>query len=85
MWQLLLSLSVEDFGEEVLQARILWGVEELLGGAVFEDDAAVCEDDAVGHFASKAHLVGDNQHGHAVIGDTFHQIQHIADHFWVQR
>ena len=39
--------------------------EELLRGLIFLDLALIDEDDAVGHLAGEAHLVGDHQHGDA--------------------
>ena len=33
----------------------------------------------------KAHFVRDAHHGHALIGQLHHHVQHLADHFWVER
>jgi len=58
--------------------------EELFRGPLFEDHAVVHKDDAVGHFAGKAHFVRDAHHGHAVLGQIFHAAQHFVDHFRVE-
>ena len=58
--------------------------EELLRGLIFLDPALIDEDDAVGHLAGEAHLVGDHQHGDAGVGQLLHQLQHLADHLRVK-
>ena len=60
-------------------------VEHLFGRALLHDEAAVHEDDAVGHVAGEAHLVGDHDHGHAALRQAFHDAQHVAHEFGVQR
>src|SRR3712207_8428124 len=32
-----------------------------------------------------SHLVGDDQHGHALAGEVGHHLQHLADHLRVER
>ena len=46
--------------EELLRARLLRVAEDLLGRALLDDDAAVHEDDLIGHGAGKRHLVRDD-------------------------
>ena len=58
--------------------------EELLRGLIFLDPALIDEDNAVGHLAGEAHLVGDHQHGDAGVGQPLHQLQHLADHLRVK-
>ena len=58
--------------------------EQLLRGFILLDAAIIDEDDTVGNFARKTHLVGDHQHGDAGVGQLFHQLQHFADHLRVQ-
>ena len=43
------------------------------------------KDDSVGDLPSKAHLVGHNDHGHAVLGERCHRIQHFLYHFGIER
>ena len=64
---------------------MLRAVEEIVRRRAFQHRALVHEDDAVGHFAGKAHLVRDADHGHAVLGQIAHHQQHFAHHFRVQR
>jgi hypothetical protein len=33
----------------------------------------------------KPHLMRDANHRHAIFGQIFHHLQHLHDHFWVQR
>ena len=39
----------------------------------------------VGGFASKTHLVADDDHGHAFVGELLHDRQDLADHLGVER
>ncbi|BDZ54876.1 hypothetical protein GCM10025870_19490 [Agromyces marinus] len=59
-------------------------VEEVVGVAVFDDSAFVHEHDLVGDFAGEAHLVGDDEHGHAALGEAGHEVEHALDQFRVQ-
>ena len=60
-------------------------VKQLGGRILLKDRAAVHEDDAARHLAGKAHLVRHDRHGHAVGGELAHEIEHLADHFGVER
>lgn len=42
-------------------------VEDLVWFAVFEEFTICGEDDAVGYLAGKSHLVGNDDHGHALL------------------
>ena len=53
--------------------------------ALLDDDAAIDEQHAVGDVAGKAHLVGDDDHGHAVIGELAHHAEHVADQLGIER
>ena len=81
----LLKAMLQHLGQERLQAGMLGVGEQLLRGLVLLDFAVVDEDDAVGDLARKAHLMGDDQHGDAGVGQLLHQFQDLADHFGVQR
>jgi hypothetical protein len=48
---------------------------------LLDDDAAVDEQHPVGDVLGECHFVGDDDHGHAVIGELAHDAQHIADQF----
>ena len=76
---------VEDLRQEqpgALRARI---AEELLRRRLLDDLALVHEDDAVGDRAGKAHLVRDDQHGHARARQLHHHVQHLLDHLGIER
>jgi DNA-binding transcriptional regulator GbsR (MarR family) len=62
------SGRVEDPGEEGPGALVLRVGDDLGGWTLFDDHTVVHEDDPVGHVAGEAHLVGDDEHGHAVQG-----------------
>src|SRR5688500_7363112 len=58
----------EDLGQEVLRALRGRAGEEGLGVGGLDDPPAVHEHDPVGRAAGEAHLMGDDDHGHAVAG-----------------
>ena len=58
--------------------------EEGLGLVLLGDDAFIHKQHPGGHAAGKAHLVGDHHHGHALVGQLLHNLQHLAHHFRVQ-
>jgi hypothetical protein len=58
-------------------------VEELLR-SVLLNDLALVEEDAIGHFLGKAHLVGEDDHRHAGLGQFAHNFQHFLDHLRVE-
>ena len=60
-------------------------VEELVGCAGFHDLAVGHKHDAVGHAAGEVHLVRDDDHRHALLGQTDHDLEHLVDHLGVQR
>ena len=49
------------------------------------DDSLIHKQHPAAYFAGKAHLVGHHHHGHAVLRQFLHNIQHFAHHFGVQR
>ena len=50
---------------------------------LLDDLAMVHEDDFIGNLAGKSHLMGDDQHRHAVFGQIPHDLKHLCDQFWV--
>ena len=59
-------------------------LEDVFGRPLFEDFAAVDEDDAVGNLAGEAHLVRDDDHRHAFCRQLLHDGEHLADHLGVE-
>ena len=58
--------------------------EELLRGGFLDHDTVFHEDGAGRDVAGKAHLVGDDQHGHALLCQLPHDGQHFAGQFRVE-
>ena len=52
---------------------------------LLDDDAAVDEQHAVGDVAGKTHLMGDDDHGHAVVGELAHHAENVADELGIER
>src|SRR6478752_1031771 len=75
----------QQLGQKILGPAALGIGEEFLGGRVLDDLAVGHEHDAVGGLAGEAHLVGDHDHGHALLGELDHDVQDLVDHFRVQR
>ena len=50
----------------ITEQRLLGIQQNLLGGTLLHDIAAVHKDHSIGHLSGEAHLVGDDHHGHAV-------------------
>ena len=76
---------LQHLGEECLGAGVLRIVEQLVGAVFLNDVALVHEDDPVCNFSCKAHLMGDDCHGHALVGKFLHNVQNFADHLGVKR
>src|SRR6476620_10109511 len=74
----------EDLAEEVLGAVALGVGEELLRRADLDDLAVGHEDDAVGGLAGEAHLVGHDDHRHALLGEADHDVEDLVDHLGVE-
>ena len=74
----------DDFSQKIPQARIPGISEEFRWSIFFLDLARVDEDDPVRHFAGKAHLVRDHDHGHAFRRQLFHDFQHFAHQLGIQ-
>src|SRR6478735_3102825 len=84
-WSVTSVCSVgEDLAEEVLGARALRRGEELLGRGDLDDLAVGHEDHPVGRLAREAHLVGDDDHRHALLGEAHHDVEHLVDHLGVE-
>src|SRR6056297_1293585 len=71
----------EDLTQEQLGALGLRVVEEFLGFILLHDLALIHEDHPVRDLAGEPHLVGDAEHGHALLGQFDHRVEHLGDHF----
>src|SRR2546423_8893572 len=71
--------------EEPLRSLLLWTIEEIGGHALLDDLAFVHEDHTVADLAGELHLVGDDQHRHALAREVAHHHEHLADELGVER
>ena len=72
-------------GKERLGKRMRRILQDFLRRAGFDDDTIAHEDNLVGHFPGKVHFMRDQQHGHAVFGQTPDHAEHFAHQFRVER
>ena len=52
-------------------------VKDFIGRALLHDFSFIHEEHAVSHLACEAHFVGDDNHGHAILGQLLHDFQHF--------
>src|SRR3954452_8184572 len=74
----------EDLAKDLLGASVLRIAEESVGHTFFDDLPFSHEDDTVGNLAGKTHFMGDANHGHAVVGEANHRVEHFLDHFRIE-
>src|SRR6266508_2797920 len=79
-----LPLVLDDLAQELPSALLLRRLEELRGRRVLNDAPFVHEDHPVGRLPREPHLMGDHQHGHALMGEVAHDVEHLADHLGVE-
>ena len=60
-------------------------VEDRFRRPLLDDHAAVDKQHAVGDVLGKSHLMGNDDHGHAVVGKLAHDAQHVADQLGIER
>src|SRR5450759_3161586 len=70
-------LRVQDLPQKIAGRFMLRVAEELLRCCLLDDLAVGHENHAVGHAAGKTHFVCDAQHGHAVVSQADHGVQHF--------
>ena len=76
---------LQDLAEEQLRAVLARVLEEVLRGALLDQGAFVEEEQPVRHLPREAHLVGDDEHRHARLGQLAHHVEHFLDHLRVER
>jgi hypothetical protein len=54
-------------------------LEDLRGRALLDHPALVEDDDPVGDPLGEIHLVGNDDHGHPLVGEPLHDRKHLAD------
>ena len=72
-------------GQQASQVGRLRVAEQLLGRALLLDATLVQVDHTRGHLAGKAHLVGDHDHGAALLAQFADHPQHLTDQLGVIR
>ncbi len=51
----------------------------------FQNHTIVDKSHAVGHLPGKSHFMGDHNERHAGMGQALHDLEHLPDHFRVER
>ena len=74
-----------EMAQELARARHRRRLEDLLRRPLLDDAAVVEDDDPVGDPPGEVHLVGDDDHGHALVGQRLHDAQHLADRLGIER
>src|SRR6476661_5431747 len=72
-----------DTAQETLRSSVLRPLDDVGGWTLFDDPAAVHEDDPVGDVAGETDLMRDDDHRHSHFGQFADDGQHIADELWV--
>ena len=60
-------------------------VKDLVRSTLLENAAISHEQDSIGNLTGKAHLVGNDQHGHIFTRQLLHNVQNLANHLGVKR
>ena len=70
--------------EETLGSLFVGVVEKLGWIALFDYLSLVHEYHLPGRRARETHLVGHDEHGHAVLGEREHDVEHLLDHLGIE-
>ena len=65
--------------------RASFGSKNMRSGGARSKGAAIHEDDVVGNVGGEAHLMGHDEYGHALLGQSAHRLEHLADQFGIER
>jgi len=79
------SRSPQNLAQEQLGALVLRVAEEGRRLVHFDDLAIVEQHHAVRDLTGKSHLVAHHHHGHAVEREADHGVEHLLDHFRIER
>ena len=71
-------------GEKLPGAFLPGVLNDLPGGPLLHNDAAVHKDHLVGHVPGEGHLVGDDDHGGLLLGQVPDDLEHLAGELRVQ-
>ena len=78
------ALLLKYFRKEIFCAGALRIGEELFGCVLLNYFALVHEHELRADFAGEAHLMGDDDHRHALAGELLHQVENLAYHLGVE-
>ena len=78
-----IHLSMQNLAEKQSGTLVLWIIKELIGRVLFDDLTGIHEHDPVSHTLGEPHFVSHHQHGHALLGQSDHDIQYLLDHLRV--
>src|SRR4029079_13723187 len=78
------AAGLEEAAQELLGVRIARALEDLLGRSDLGEPAFVEESDAVGDLAGEAHLVGRDQHRHALLLEVADRPQDLPDELGIE-
>lgn len=85
MSRLVGAMELES-AQELARTLRLGMLEEAVGIAgLLHDVALVQKDYAVGDGTGKLHLVGNDEHGHALVGKLNNNVEHLVNHLGVKR
>src|SRR5262245_11325297 len=77
--------SPQNLAQEQLRALVLGLTEEDVRLVYFDELAGIHQHHPVCDLAGKPHLVAHHHHGHAVEREADHGIEHLLDHFRIER
>ncbi len=62
-----------------------WHLEKICRRGRLDDGAGMHEGYPVGDLAREIHLVADDDHRHALVGELVHDVEHFLHHFRIER
>src|ERR1700730_11268578 len=71
--------------EKVPRAGYGRRLEDLLWSSLFDDGAAVHDDDPITDTPGEAHFMRDHDHSHAFVGQFLHYVENLADRLRIER
>src|SRR5215469_12111078 len=80
-----IPLALRHPRQECLRPRLARIADHRVGWALLDDAAAIHEDHAVRDLAGELDLVGDHDHGPALLRELADHAQHLADELGIER
>ena len=76
---------LNNLAEEQLSSFVLRIIEKFERFILFNDFSLIHEYNPVRYFLGQAHFVGDANHGHAFLGKFDQNVEHLRNHFRIER